>query len=485
MLPKHFEKLVLTGFALFLLMSCFNVYAEVDRRTGAFSVDTIDFTGMTRHYSSDERASGLFGLGWMTVYDNRVEASEDVLYVLNATAGLYHLFERDEIGDWQGVTGNITEIDTGYIWSLEDETYVFDERGLLVEYGDNGKKSRLEYEEDGRLIRFITYDGDDYSVVTDEERRVSRFILDRVSEGGNIRYSYSNGRLVSAEDAEGVAEYHYTDNDHLTYTGFTDADPMIIAYQEFDGRTTVSSFSQGDKNQTYKYEMLSETDGLKTFSVTYALTNYGDTSVYRNEYEDIYVDDKFSYTKNKRRFYKDNLIYEATYMDRCLPLSITRFGETINYFYDAEDQLIRKESEGRVYQYTYNAMGKLSYYQHASDNEPGSEKWTRFSYSDKNELIGAEDSDSNYLSLIYDEKSQITSMRANDESVIYFSYNDIGKPERIEVSDLGAINVTYDSHQEIASIKTEGDSDSVALQVTEAFQAMLNILKPSDFNFKI
>lgn len=82
-------------FTALLLLCIFitDVHADVDRRTGAFNTETFDFNGLTRHYSSHESASGLFGPGWMTVYDNRVQASADYLFVLNAPAGLYHEFD--------------------------------------------------------------------------------------------------------------------------------------------------------------------------------------------------------------------------------------------------------------------------------------------------------------------------------------------------------------------------------------------------------
>ena len=85
---------------------------------------------------------------------------------------------------------------------------------------------------------------------------------------------------------------------------------MLITYKEFDNKMRVSSFVQDDQKETYEYEMISERDDVKSFAVSYELLNGEVVDHYRNEYEDVYVGNRYSYTKNRKKYRDDYLVME-------------------------------------------------------------------------------------------------------------------------------------------------------------------------------
>lgn len=119
---------------------------------------------------------------------------------------------HDSAGGWQGSVGELVETGDGYIWNYKKETFVFNHQGLLVEYVDDGKINKLEYDDLGHLSRFVTYEAMDYFVDTDNEGRVLRFPLNGVSSENDVVYRYEEGLITYSADAVSAVEYRYIDD---------------------------------------------------------------------------------------------------------------------------------------------------------------------------------------------------------------------------------------------------------------------------------
>ncbi|RDH84082.1 MAG: hypothetical protein DIZ80_08080 [endosymbiont of Galathealinum brachiosum] len=485
MTQNSIRSLILIGISLLTLITAsFTVSADVDRRTGVFTLENSDFYGMERVYSSDNADSGLFGFGWVSVYDSRIDISDEYLNVFSATSRTFHNFMRNEDGEWEGKTGEIVETDNRYIWSYENKIFVFNNQGLVAEYISDDNRYLLEYDKNGFLTRFVSNEEDDYQVITDDSGRVQRFVNRDASDADDIDYTYNNGLLKSVTNGFSGVHYRYVDDGFLSRIEYSDDETMEISYQEFDGLLRVEKYIQGDSKESYKYEMISESEGVKSFSVDYTLSEGEDTLHYRVEYEDIYIDDEYAYTRHLKKYKQGELISEYRHMSRCSPISIMRYGRTTKFAYDEYDRIVYKESENSILEYIYNDINKLAYFQSTSKHGQESKKWIHFSYNENEDLVEAENSDGLHLLLQYDDRHHIVNMRTS-ETTIFFTYNDFHKPVRIEVEGKGALIVVYDQNGEIESVDTEGKGHSLALTITRTFQQMLSMLKPANIELSL
>lgn len=83
---------------------------------------------------------------------------------------------------------------------------------------------------------------------------------------------------------------------------------------------------------------------------------------------------------------------------------------------------------------------------------------------------------------MYDSEGRIQKMQSGDQTLL-FAYNDVGKPTRIEMEGVGQIDVQYDDFGEITKVESEQGS-KISLQVTQAFQRLLNLVKPAGVDLK-
>ena len=95
-------------------------------------------------------------------------------------------------------------------------------------------------------------------------------------------------------------------------------------------------------------------------------------------------------------------------------------------------------------------------------------------------LLKASKSNGDTVEMEYLDNGKISKMVSNDETLL-FKYNTMGKPIAIEIEGEGKIDVTYDKYGEIERVDSE-DGHSMALKVTQAFQNLLAIVKPSGVN---
>jgi len=97
-------------------------------------------------------------------------------------------------------------------------------------------------------------------------------------------------------------------------------------------------------------------------------------------------------------------------------------------------------------------------------------------------LDAAEASDGRRIRLAYDTQGRVTHMWATTPPTqatreLRFAYDDSDKPTRIELRGTGVITVRYDADGEIASVRSPNGA-ATALGVTQAFQALMALLKP-------
>jgi YD repeat-containing protein len=107
--------------------------------------------------------------------------------------------------------------------------------------------------------------------------------------------------------------------------------------------------------------------------------------------------------------------------------------------------------------------------------------WSEFKYDERGNLVLAKNSEKKGVKLFYDTNGRIKSLIDQDQRRLDFKYNENSKPVEITDPKLGTIRVSYKNSGEIDKIDSSA-GQKVALQVTSAFQNLLEIIRPAGVN---
>lgn len=462
----------------------FSGFATVNLQTGVYSLNIHDFTGMERHYRGDETHSGIMGKKWMTVYDTRLKFKEDtnILYMFDGAISRYHIFEKNISGNWQAKTGTFSETDSGYQYNYKDRIYKFNDKGLLTEFHKNAYVwFKISYDKDEHISRLTTYEGIDYLVETNTDGMIIKL---RPSETSiavvEISYSYNDGYLHTVKDVTGVNNYKYDENNLLTYASFVSKPPIYIDYVKFESDKYVSKVSHRDTYEKYNFKKIVRNDRENHFTVDIEEGMKGKKDVYkiRHEFNEVYKNGKYQYTKRVRRYRNDYMFFEQVNNSNGLKQSLFRQGVTTKYMYGSNNKVIRQETPDYITTYTYNEADDITYFSLQVIDNSKPEIWSRFSYNNEGELILAENSEGKILSIQHDSNGNIISLRTDDK-LLHFTYNDHGMYEKITVEGVGSIKITYDIHGDMSKNISDRDDYEVAKKITEVVSEMMTILGKS------
>ena len=357
----------------------------------------------------------------------------------------------------------------------------FDSTGRLMKKIDkNGYKVSYSYGKDGRL-----------KSVKDSQAKQLFFEwypdgkVKHVWSAGDKKtfYKYEGHNLVESKDVEGNVFKHGYDNNHnMTSIAYIDNTKMEIKYdkRQFasfiksrNGDTTGYKYDSNPKNPDYHYW----TEVTKTKKGKSPYTN-------RYEYELKARPDGSTYTYRIATTV-DKIKTETIYSECCsLPLKITRGKHVTTFDYNKKGLLTKKTS-------TKGEYIELSYHKKFNKitrvvNKSG---WTNFDYDKKANLSKAYNDKGQSVLLIYDRKGRITKMidyqkKTNKKRSLTFKYNALGKPVEIAMSKIGKINVAYDNYGDIKKVESK-EGHKMDLQVTQAFQSLLAIVKPAGVNLNM
>lgn len=267
-------------------------------------------------------------------------------------------------------------------------------------------------------------------------------------------YSYDeSGNLLIANEIGGnFYRYQYDTNHNMTQIGYIDNTHMDMQYDEKSLITSVA-----------------ETDGSKT---TYAYrTDPNNESHY---WTTITRTEKTGEQSSREHEY--SLTTDAAGVERLASMSRGDGQRKQDIVLDEQGRVKRvNRPDGGFAEYTYHPkLNKVS----AVVTDEGK---TEFEYNKAGNLTRAKNSHGQLITLGYDSKKQISRMIETDESrhtqrELTFKYNAQGKPTKIELAGQGEISVEYDGHGEISSVESKQGA-KMALQVTEAFQMLLSVVK--------
>jgi len=292
-------------------------------------------------------------------------------------------------------------------------------------------------------------------------------------------YKYDGVNLSESTDVAGnLYKFEYDSNHNLAAIVYADKSKMVIKY---DDQQFVKEITNRDNENTkYKYE--ADPKNPEMHYSTYVTNTGVDGKPVTNKYE-YELKARADGSQYTYRMYTEiaGMNTETIYSDiNNLPLKITS-GKTVTTFdYDKKGLLKKKTSGGETVELDYHAeFNKIT-------RVKDSKGWTNFEYDKRGFLAKATNSDSKEVLLIYDRNGRITKMidsdkKENKKSTLTFVYNALGKPIEIAIEKIGKINVAYDNYGEIKKVDS-AQGPQMALQVTQAFQNLLAIVKPAGIN---
>lgn len=367
-----------------------------------------------------------------------------------------------------------------------------------VEYFDKVGNLTKVKEKNGYAVEFIYKKKKLFSIKDSFAKQIflswnSNGMISSLWSSGDKKavFKYDGQNLVYSRDIAGNAySFRYDKNHNLTKivynplrTKETPEDAMVMKYEpktffiseiiDRNGESVKYKYGSNPKNTDNHYWTLVTKKGFDNKKVTN-----------RYEYEIKTKPDGSRYTY--RILTKINGIKTETIYSECcgLPLKIARGKHVTNFEYNAKGLLTKKSStKGDFVKIDYDKkLNKISKVQ----NNKG---WTKFVYDKKGNLKKAINSKKKSVLLIYDRKGKITKMldkngKTGKSRTLTFKYNALGKPVEIMMKKVGKINVAYDNYGEIKRVESKS-GHKMALQVTQAFQNLLSIVKPAGVNLNM
>ena len=383
---------------------------------------------------------------------------------------------------------------TGFIRKSNDgKREVFNEKGELSEVK----------EKNGYSVSFSYKDGNLFAIKDSAAKQIyfSWYPNGKVKEMWSVgdkkaSFVYDGDNLIYSKDVDGNEYgFQYDANHNLTK----------VVYNPEPGKNTVK---KGVKEDSIQMEY-----DPKKFFITKKTERNGDVTEYKydndpkrpkDHYWTLVTKPGFSGKKVTNRYeyeiktrpdgsrytYRiltkiNGIKTETIYSECCgLPLKIARGKNVTNFEYNDKGLLTKKTStKGDSVIIDYDKVhNKISRVQNASGI-------TSFKYDAKGNLTNAENNRGKKVLLVYNSKGKISKMVDKDSKskqtrVLAFKYNALAKPVEIQMEKVGTINVSYNNFGEIKKVESK-QGHKMALQVTQAFQNLLAIVKPAGVNLNM
>lgn len=358
----------------------------------------------------------------------------------------------------------------------------FDTNGRLLKVQDkNGNFIQLGYSREGRVER-----------IQDNQNRKMFFTYNNKGKVEKIQgennktseYKYNDqAELVWTKDTDGnVYTYKYsTDKRHnLTEIGYSDKTTLQIGYWGRDKFENVKSVKDRDGTVTeYAYDKVpNEKNSLKVaVNVKNSDGRPISSSVYEYVFKNKASGEEWTYRMNSTL---DGQRTETVYNECCgLPISIKRGNEETQFAYDDKGRVTKKISPNEVTELSYDKnVGKVTRVVRYPKANKKKAEWSQFQYDPRGNLTFAKNSQNMGVRLFYDAGGRIKSMIDQNKRRIDFKYNENSKPVEITDPALGSITVSYTNSGEVKKVDSKGGR-KIALQVTSAFQNLLEIIRPA------
>lgn len=532
-----------------LILSIQSVFAGVNLKNGNFYISYTDIIvpgggndlRITRTYNSQSPKKGWFGLGWGSDYETFLVVSADGSVIIHENgSGAKTRFTPKNTIDPKAAAKKIVdhirkktnlagkeakkleerlasdqEVRQGYARKygisakLANGTILYSNtRGLqevhkvkdgYIRKYNEGKSER--FNEKGQLLKisdkngyYIEFNYKKGKLVSIKDSQAKQLFFDWYPNNqvraiwsvdkNKVTYSFKGGDLIETTDvSKNTYKYEYNSDHFLNKITYGDGSSMEIGY---DPKTRFASSVKSRDGEVvkYKYDSNPKNPDYHYWTVVEKKSPQGKKTENRYEYEIKVRPDGSQYTYRIETVV-NGIKTETVYSECCgLPLRITRGKHTTTFEYNKDGLLTKKTStKGDYVELEYDKKHKKI------SRVVNSKGWTNFTYDKKGNLSKAINNGGQSVLLIYDRKGRITKMvdfhkKTKDKRTLSFKYNALGKPVEIAMDKIGKINVAYDNYGEIKKVESKA-GHKMALQVTQAFQSLLSIVKPAGVNLNM
>lgn len=377
----------------------------------------------------------------------------------------------------------ITRVQGGYVRSFDNgRVEKFDDHGRLVRIADkNNNYIDLTYAKDGHLEKLVDNFNRKIFFHFNEQGLLSGIDGEN---GKKATYTYNKlSELASSKDVDGnLYTFKYSADRHhnMTEIGYSDKTTMAIDYYPFAQHENVKMVKERDGTATdYAYDLDAGERGHFAVSTTVKGSDHKTISTSKYEYFIKYKPDgeEWTYKLNQTL---DGDTTQTTYNECCgLPLLIKHGAEETAFEYDTKGHVTKKITSTEITELSYDPkVAKVAKVVRYSKTDKKQNSWSQFAYDEKGNLTYAKNSEGKGVRLFYDTNGRINSLMDQNHRRINFKYNENSKPVEITDPALGSITVSYNNSGEIKKVESTAGR-KIALQVTSAFQNLLDIIRPA------
>lgn len=497
---------------------------------------------IARTYNSRTLFSGMFGFGWCSDFETSINPTpEGTVFLKECGAGQEvsftpSNFTRKELE--ATVAKMIAKMKTSR--PMNDSYYkdlanqLMDNESLRLKYGTelgistpvkegvvfkaNGREvenivfSKGNYQRnmpDGSSMRFSAqgrlthmYDKNGNFLKFDYDKELIKEISD--NNGRRLTFTYyQNKKVKSVKGPNGLnVEYKFSGLDDLSYVKNSWGNEYNYSYDETHNLTKATypdgthiALSYDIKNDW----VTSFTDRQKCVESYAYETSKEDTGHFWSSVKKVC--DKETVADNKYEFWHKKRADGETFLQRVLttvgvnttdityhevfgkPTSIKKNGDKVSFDYYADGLVKSKATVFSIMNFTYDPeIKKVTSVKTQFLNEKGKVAGTKsnsFKYDKKGNLVYAENTDGQKISMTYDHKGRISTIKDQAKKVVKIEYEEkFGKPSIVTRPGLGTITVSYKANGDINKVESK-EGPVVAMQVASTFNNLLDIIAPA------
>lgn len=393
--------------------------------------------------------------------------------------------------------------DAKYMANGAEVEYVTIKGGVYTRFLPDGSNQR--FDKDGRLTHF--YDKNGNFVKFEYEKGLLTQVEDNNQRKLNFKYfpnkkvkliSGPNGLMTEykydqqenlvwnrnawAKKETEVYSFEYNEFHNMTKTTFPDKLNIQIKYDNV--KDWVTQFVDRDKCiEAYKYEFSKDAPKFNYWSTV--TKTCGKEILVNNRYEFWHKPLPSGQVVLSRVQTKVNgNIRDVTYHDTFgKPITIKNNGERVDYEYFPDGLVKQKQSDFSKVEYTWDQQTKkVAGVKTSVVNEKGkivASRNTSFRYDGKGNLINAENSDGQRVTMSYDPQGRIATITDQAKKIVKIDYDDrLGKPSTVTRPGLGTMKVSYKPTGEISKIDSK-EGPTVASQIASTFNNLLDVIAPA------